>query len=88
LQKKDPCEAFRLAGRKELDYLQLSHEAEEQEAQAFDEDLMRLLPPPMPKEERSFWRFLLLQTGQETSFSPPIGTRVSNGFSQLLQRNS
>jgi hypothetical protein len=73
---------------KESNYLQLLQELAEHVAQAFDEDLVRLLPPPMPKEEMSFWRSLFPQTGQEIFFSPPIETRVSNDFSQLLQRNS
>ncbi len=73
---------------KKLNHLQESQDVAEHVVQALEEDLMRLLPPPIPKEERSFWRFLFPQAGQVTFFSPPIGTRASNGFPQLLQRNS
>lgn len=49
----------------------------EQVVQELEEEVSRLLPPPMPKDEKSFWTPLLLQEGQETSFSPPIRIRVS-----------
>ena len=58
-------------------YLQLLQEVAEQVEQAAEELLSRLLPPPMPKEEKSFWMSLLPQAEQETVFSFPIATRAS-----------
>ena len=36
-------------------YLHVSHVFVEQVVHASDEELRRLLPPPIPKEEKSFW---------------------------------
>jgi hypothetical protein len=58
-------------------YLQVSHEVAEQVVHRLEDELMRLLPPPIPKEESSFWMFLLLHDVQATVFSPPIETSVS-----------
>jgi hypothetical protein len=53
------------------------HEVAEHVAQLLEEDLSRLLPPPMPKEEKIFCISLLPQAAQETDFSLPIETRLS-----------
>jgi hypothetical protein len=50
----------------------------EQVVHASEEELRRLLPPPIPKEEKSFCIFLLPQDMQETFFTPLMETRVSN----------
>jgi hypothetical protein len=42
-----------------------------------DDAVKRLLPPPIPNEEKSFWISVLPQSGQTTSFSPPIRTSAS-----------
>jgi len=55
----------------------VSHEVAEQVVHRLEDELMRLLPPPIPKEESSFWMFLLLHDMQATVFSPPIETSVS-----------
>jgi len=64
------------------------HVLAEQVEQLFEEVLRRLLPPPIPKEEKSFWMSLLPQAAQETPFSFPIETRVSKCFPHFLQINS
>jgi hypothetical protein len=64
------------------------HEVAEHVAQLLEEDLSRLLPPPMPKEERIFCISLLPQPAQETDFSFPIETRLSNCLPHFLQINS
>lgn len=58
-------------------YLQVLQVVAVQVGQESEELLNRLLPPPMPKEEKSFWMSLLPQAEQETVFSFPIPTRVS-----------
>lgn len=57
--------------------MQVLQEVAEQEVQLADEDLIRLLPPPIPKEEMSFWISGLPQLAQETLFSPPMETIFS-----------
>jgi hypothetical protein len=66
----------------------VSHEVAEQESQLFDEDFTRLPPPPIPKEEMSFWISFVPHFTQVTFFSPPIEVRVSNEHPQALQENS
>jgi hypothetical protein len=61
---------------------------EEQEEQLRDAEASRLDPPPIPKEEKSFWISLPLQDGQQTFFSPPMGTRHSKCSLHFLQTNS
>ena len=68
--------------------LHVAHELDVQVLQASEEDLMRLLPPPIPKEEKSFWISQLPHRMQVRSFSPPIETRASNRCLQLVQVNS
>jgi len=68
--------------------LQVSHEVVEQVEQAAEEELRRLLPPPIPKEEKIFCMSLLPHEVQETLFSFPIETRLSKCFSHFLQINS
>ena len=53
-----------------------------------DEDDNLLLSPPIPKEESNFSKLELPQFGQETSFSFPIFTIVSNFLLHFLQINS
>ena len=60
----------------------------EQVEQLEEEEVIRELPPPMPKEEKSFWISLHLQVRQETFFSPPSGTRASKWLPHFLQTNS
>lgn len=57
--------------------MQVLHEVALQVVQALEEELMRLPPPPIPKEEKSFRISLLPQALQETSFSFPMETRHS-----------
>ena len=66
----------------------MSHVVAEQVVHAAEEELRRFPPPPIPKEEKTFCIFLLLQEVQETLFSFPIETRLSNCFLHLLQTNS
>jgi len=56
--------------------------------QPLEEVFRRPPPPPIPKEDRSFRRSLLLQTSQQTSFSFPMRMSDSNRFPQERQRNS
>jgi len=58
-------------------HLQVLQVFVEQVVQVSEEVLSRLLPPPIPKEEKSFWISLLPQDAQETSFSFPTETRAS-----------
>jgi hypothetical protein len=60
----------------------------EQVEQLAEEELMRLLPPPIPKEENIFWISLLPQDTQETLVSFPIETRHSKCFVHFVQINS
>ena len=69
-------------------YLHVLQVFVEQVVQASEEVLRWLLPPPIPKEERSCWIFLLPQATQETFFSFPIETRASNCSLHFLQTNS
>lgn len=69
-------------------YLQVLQEVAEHVAQLLEEDLSRLLPPPMPKEEKIFFISLLPQAAQETDFSFPIDTRLSKCVPHFLQMNS
>lgn len=69
-------------------YLQVLQEAAEHVAQLLEEDLSRLLRPPMPKEEKIFCISLLPQAAQETDFSFPIETRLSKCLPHFLQINS
>jgi len=71
-----------------IDYLQVLQEREEQEAQLLDELTSRLLPPPIPKEEKILVTSKLPQAGQLTSFSPPILVKHSNLFPHCRQINS
>ena len=50
-------------------YLQVLQLVAVQVEQALDDVLSRLLPPPMPNEEKSFWISLLPQVEQEIVFS-------------------
>jgi hypothetical protein len=58
----------------------VSHEVAEQVEHDVEEELRRLFPPPIPKEEKSFLISLLPQERQETLFSFPIETRYSKWF--------
>jgi len=61
-----------------LFYRQVLQVREEQVEQALEEvPLSRLLPPPMPKEEKTLVISGLWQAGHVTSFSPPIFVRHS-----------
>jgi len=71
-----------------LFYLHVLHEVDEHVPQLFDEELSRLPPPPIPKEDISFCIFPPPHFMQETFFSPPIEMRSSNCFPQLLHLNS
>jgi hypothetical protein len=68
--------------------LQLAQEVAEHVVHPEEAFLSLLLPPPIPKEEISFVMSLLLQYLQETSFSFPMETRVSNRFPHSLHKNS
>ena len=69
-------------------YLHVLQEVAEHVPQLFDEELSRLPPPPIPKEDISFCIFLPPHFMQETFFSLPIEMRSSNCFPQLLHLNS
>ena len=69
-------------------YLHMLQVFVEQVVQASEEVLRWLLPPPIPKEEKVFWISLLPHAAQETFFSFPIETRVSNCPPHFLQTNS
>ena len=71
-----------------LVYLHVLQEFAEHVLQLFDEELSRVLPPPIPKDDTSFCIFPPPQFMQETFFSPPMETRSSNCFLQLLHMNS
>jgi hypothetical protein len=58
-------------------HLQVLQVFVEQVVQVSEEVLSLLLPPPIPKEEKSFWISLLPQDAQETSFSFPTEARDS-----------
>jgi hypothetical protein len=58
-------------------YLHVLQEVAEQVVQLFEEEPRRLLPPPIPKEEKIFCMSLLPQELQDTSFSFPIEARHS-----------
>jgi hypothetical protein len=60
----------------------------EQEEQPAELEDRRLLPPPIPKEETSFWRFLAPQPGQRAPFSFPRPISNSHFRRQLGQKNS
>ena len=67
----------------------LAHEAHELDpAPDADDVAKRLLPPPIPNEEKSFWISALPQSGQRMSFSPPIRTSASKWRQHFLQTNS
>lgn len=68
--------------------MQVSQEVAEQEVQFAEEELMRVLPPPIPKEENNFCIFLFPHDAQETLFSFPIETKHSKCFPHFLQMNS
>jgi hypothetical protein len=68
--------------------LQVLQEVAEQVVQLDEEVLIRLLPPPIPKEEMSFCISLLPHSEQATFFSAPIDTRVSKRFPHFLHENS
>jgi len=53
-----------------------------------DDAVKRLLPPPIPNEEKSFSISALPQSGQTTSFSAPIRTSASKWQQHFLQTNS
>lgn len=69
-------------------YLQVLQVFVEHVVQVSEEVLSRLLPPPIPKEEKSFWISLLSQDAQETSFSFPTETRDSKCVPHFLHMNS
>lgn len=71
-----------------IDYLQVLQEFVEQVVQLEEEVFIRLLPPPIPKEDMSFWMSLLPHSEQVTVFSAPIDTRVSKCFPHFLHKNS
>jgi hypothetical protein len=60
----------------------------EQLVQLDEDALMRLEPPPMPKQEIIFSTSADPQASQTTSFSFPTETRRSNFFPHFLQPNS
>lgn len=66
--------------------VQEAHELEP--APEADDAVERLLPPPIPNEEKSFWISAFPQSGQTTSFSPPIRTSASKWLQHFLQTNS
>ena len=66
----------------------MAHEVAVQESQLDEDDFTRLLPPPIPNAEMSFWMSLLPHFTQVTFFSPPIEVSVSNEHPQALQENS
>ncbi len=68
--------------------MHVSHEVAEQLEQLDEEELVRLPPPPIPKEEIIFWIVLLPQDTQDTLFSFPIETRHSKCFVHFVQINS
>jgi hypothetical protein len=57
----------------------------EQLVQLDDEALIRLEPPPMPKQDIIFWTSPDPHSSQATSFSFPAFTRRSNLFPHVLQ---
>jgi hypothetical protein len=77
-----------LTDENQLDYLHVSHVVSVQVVQAAEEELRRLLSPPIPKEEKTFCIFLLPHESQETLFSFPIETKFSKCFPHFLQINS
>jgi len=60
----------------------------EQLVQLEDDALIRLEPPPMPKQEIIFRTSADPHASQTTSFSFPAATRRSNLFPHALQPNS
>jgi hypothetical protein len=64
------------------------HDFVEQLAQLDEEALIRLEPPPMPKQEIIFWTSPEPHVSQTTSFSLPEETRHSNRFPHVLQEYS
>jgi hypothetical protein len=60
----------------------------EQDVQFEDEAFRRLEPPPMPKEDGSFWASEAPRSGQAASFPLPIETRHSKRRPHFLQINS
>jgi hypothetical protein len=60
----------------------------EQDVQLEEDAFRRLEPPPMPKDDRSFWASGAPQPGHMTSFSLPRETRHSNRRPHFLQVNS
>jgi hypothetical protein len=60
----------------------------EQLVQLEEEDLIRLEPPPMPKQEIIFCGSGAPHSGQTTSLSLPAATRHSNRRPHLLQTYS
>jgi hypothetical protein len=69
-------------------HLQVLQVFVEQVVQVSEEVFSRLLPPPIPKEDKSFWISLLLQDVQKTSFSFPTETRDSKCVPHFLHKNS
>jgi len=68
---------------------QVLQDFEEQLVQLEDEEaLRRLEPPPMPKQEITFWTSAAPHSAQTTSFSLPTATRLSNLLPHFLQTNS
>ena len=68
---------------------QVLQDFEEQLVQLDDEEaLSRLEPPPMPKQEITFWTSGAPHSAQTTSFSLPTATRLSNLLPHFLQTNS
>jgi hypothetical protein len=63
--------------RANKDQLQVLQVVFVQEEQLSDVELIRLLPPPIPKEENCLQISLLLHSGQETESSPPRETSTS-----------
>jgi hypothetical protein len=59
---------------------QVLHDFVEQLVQLEAEALIRLEPPPMPKQEIIFWTSADPQASHTTSFSLPAVTRHSNLF--------
>jgi len=60
----------------------------EQVLQELEELAKRFDPPPMPKEDRSFWMSEPWQDGQATLFSPPSRTSASKRQRHWRQTNS
>ncbi len=67
---------------------QVPQDLVEQLVQLDEEALIRLEPPPMPKQETIFRTSAAPHSTQTTSFSLPAETRLSNLLPHALHSNS